>query len=391
MHMMSHGFVSSLNTPQYFLQYFTRHQPGNDYNTSSHTSLFTTLSVSASRPLCHVGRPVRSGAPLSLASNEVDIPQQQFVTSDYPASTTTTALMMANRSERFTSSMPNWLLPNRRSLPNCHSPARLPASTSIQTSFSNHDHIQPQRHPDTLQHDPEPPATAHHIALTAPSLALTSEYPVVCVAKRKAPDVAPRDEEQRGCHSRHVATTIKSIGGKEWASGGSMIRIDESEGAKIMMEATTALKNPTRRVTVSGGEIRSKRTRAAAIDSDGESSCFLIPLYVVLIISRGTDTEPRLSWRRKVGGVPPPVAQLGPLMLDDTSDNDVPLASQLPPLSRGLRQRRVLSVEKLQSKMKGKGKAKADRFDSIDLDVSREDTSLGGSRFSDYKVLQRNS
>lgn len=158
-----------------------------------------------------------------------------------------------------------------------------------------------------------------------------------------------------------------------------------------MMEATTALKNPTRRVTVSGGEIQSKRTRTAAIDSDGESSCFLIPLYAVLMISRGADTEPRLSWRRKVGGVPPPVAQLGPLMLDDTSDNDVPLASQLPPLSRGLKQRRVLSVEKLQSRMKGKGKAKADWFDSIDMDVSGEDTFLGGSRFSDYKVLQGNS
>ena len=134
---------------------------------------------------------------------------------------------------------------------------------------------------------------------------------MACAAKRKAPDVAPRDEEQRDCHSRHVATILKGRGGGR-VSRGNMIWINESEGAKIMMEATTALKNPTRRVTASGGEIQSKRTRTAAINSDGESSCFLISLYVVLMISRGPDTETCLSWRRKIRGVSPPVAQLEP-------------------------------------------------------------------------------
>ena len=134
---------------------------------------------------------------------------------------------------------------------------------------------------------------------------------MACAAKRKAPDVAPRDEEQRDCHSRHVATILKGRGGGR-VSRGNMIWINESEGAKIMMEATTALKNPTRRVTASGGEIQSKRTRTAAINSDGESSCFLISLYVVLMISRGPDTEACLSWRRKIRGVPLPVAQLEP-------------------------------------------------------------------------------
>ena len=41
--------------------------------------------------------------------------------------------------------------------------------------------------------------------------------------------------------------------------------------------------------------------------------------------------------------------------------------------------------------MKGKGKTKADRFDSVDVDVSREDTFLGGSHYSDFKVMQGNS
>jgi hypothetical protein len=41
--------------------------------------------------------------------------------------------------------------------------------------------------------------------------------------------------------------------------------------------------------------------------------------------------------------------------------------------------------------MKGKGKAKADCFDSVDVDVSGEDTFLGGSNFSDFKGLQGNS
>ena len=216
---------------------------------------------------------------------------------------------MANHSGRSTHSKPNWLLSgNRGSRPTCHSPAWFPTS-NVQTSFSNHDHIQPQSHPSALQHEPEPPATAHYVISTPPS---PSENPVACAAKRKAPNVAPRDE-QRDCHSHHVTTILKGGGGRRPSGGisGNMIWINESEGAKIMMEATTALKNPTRRVTVSGGEFQSKRTRMAAIDS-GESSCFLILLYVVLMITRRADTEPRLSWRRKIGGVPPPVVQLGP-------------------------------------------------------------------------------
>jgi hypothetical protein len=97
---------------------------------------------------------------------------------------------------------------------------------------------------------------------------------VACAAKRKAPDVAPRDEELRDCHSRHVATNLKGSGGVG-ANRGSKIWIDEDEGTKIRMEATTALKNSTKRGTVSGGEIHSKRARTVSIDSDGESSHLL--------------------------------------------------------------------------------------------------------------------
>jgi hypothetical protein len=197
---------------------------------------------------------------------------------------------MADQSGRATSPMPPWLRSmNRGSRPNRHGLAPFAASTNAQTSLLNHDHIQPQRHSSTPQHEPEPPATAHHIIPTPPSPAVANDNPVACAAKRKAPDVAPRDEEQRDCHSRHVATTLNR-GGRVVANGGSMIWINENEGTKIMMDATRALKNPTRRVTVSGGEIHSKRARTAAIDSnDGESSRFLIPLYVVFMISRHKD------------------------------------------------------------------------------------------------------
>lgn len=166
--------------------------------------------------------------------------------------------------------------------------------------------MQPQRHPIVPQHEPEPLATPHYIISTLSSAALASDNSVACAAKRKAPDVVPRDEEQRDCHSRHIATNPKSRG-EVRTSRGSLKWIDDNEGTKIMMDATMALKNPSRRLTVS--EIHSKRART---DSDeGESSCFLVPLYLVLMICRGPDTETLLSWRRKTRCVPP-VAQSGP-------------------------------------------------------------------------------
>ncbi len=64
---------------------------------------------------------------------------------------------------------------------------------------------------------------------------------MACAAKRKALDVAPRDEEQR---ERHVAASLRGRGGV----GASKIWINQDEGANIMRETAMALKNSKRRV-----------------------------------------------------------------------------------------------------------------------------------------------
>jgi hypothetical protein len=220
-----------------------------------------------------------------MASNQFDIPQpplqQTTMTSHHPHPTTAAATM-ANHNERATSSIPNWLLPiNGRKQTNRLGPAVIAASTSTQTSRFNHNHIQTQQRPSVPQHEPEPSDTAHQIFSMPPSLALASDNSVTCAAKCKAPDVAPRDEEQRNCHPRHATTSFKGRGGVT----ANEIWISQDEGANIMMEAAMALKNSKRRVTLSGSECHSKRARMAANDSDGgESSYFLLLPNLVLII-----------------------------------------------------------------------------------------------------------
>ena len=184
---------------------------------------------------------------------------------------------MANHSGRATSSKPNWLRSTKRgSRSDPHGPAGLAASTRVPTSLSNHNHTQPQRYPSALQHGPEPPTTGHYI-ISMPSPALASGNPVAHAAKRKATDVPPRDEEQRESHSHHIATNLKGRGGAG-SNRESRIWIGENEAKRIMMEATSASKNPTQRVTVSGGENHSRRARTVAIDCDGESSRFCTSL-----------------------------------------------------------------------------------------------------------------
>jgi hypothetical protein len=174
------------------------------------------------------------------------------MTSHHPHPTTAAATM-AYHNERATSSMPkqpNWLRP-----------------------INGRRQIQIQRRPSVPQHEPEPSVTAHQIISTPPSPALASDNSVACAAKRKAPDVAPRDEEQRDCHPRPVTTSLKGRGGVR-ANG---IWICQDEGTNIMM-ASMALKNSRRRVTFSGCESHPKRARMAANDSnDGESSAFFYP------------------------------------------------------------------------------------------------------------------
>ncbi|KAF8489991.1 hypothetical protein F5888DRAFT_1143304 [Russula emetica] len=227
-----------------------------------------------------------------MASNQIDIPQpplqQTVMTSNHPhPHPTTAAAAMANRNERATSPIPKWLLPiNGKRQTNRLGPAVFAAaSTSTQTSRSSRNHIQTQRRPSVPQHGLEPSATAHQIISTSPSPAPTSDNS----AKRKAPDVALRDEEQRDCHPRHVTTSLNGRGGVR-ENG---IWISPDEGANIMMEATMALKNSRRRVTVSGCESHSKRARMVANNPND-------------------DTEILLPWSSKVGGVPPLVAQSGP-------------------------------------------------------------------------------
>jgi len=238
-----------------------------------------------------------------MVSNQIDIPQpplqQAVMTSHHPHSTgTTAAATMANPNECASSSTPKWLLPiNRRGKTNRLGPAVFAASTSTQTSGSNDNHIQTQRRPSVPQHEPEPSATAHQIISPSPSPALASDNSVACAAKRKVPDAATRDEEQRDRHPRHVTTSLKGRGGVR-ANG---IWISENEGANIM-EAKMALKNPRRGVTFSGYDSRIKRARMAANDSnDGEHSRFLLPPNVVLMICRDRHRAPaslvNQSWK----------------------------------------------------------------------------------------------
>jgi hypothetical protein len=234
------------------------------------TSFTTTLTVPASRLIYDI-----PWCALSMASNQIDIPQpplqQTVMTSHHPhPHPTTAAATMANRNERATSPIPKWLLPiNGKRQTNRLGPAVFAAaSTSTQTSRSSHNHIQTQRRPSVPQHGLEPSATAHQIISTSPSPAPMSDNS----AKRKTPDVAPRDEEQRDCHPRHVTTSLNGRGGVR-ENG---IWISPDEGANIMMEATMALKNSRRRVTMSGCESHPKRARMVANDpNDGEFSRFL--------------------------------------------------------------------------------------------------------------------
>lgn len=233
-----------------------------------------------------------------MASHQVDTPQpplQQAVITSHP---TTAAATMASHNERATSSKPKWLLPiNGRRQTNRVGSAVFATATSTQTSCSNHNHIQTQRHPNVPQHEPESSSTAHQIISTSLSPALESDNSVACAAKRKAPDLAPRDEEQRVCHPRHVTTSLKVRGVRS-----NEIWISQDEGTNIMMEATMALKNSTRRVTLSGSESHSKRARMVTNDSnDGESSRFFCPPNVVLIICWNIHRYPtflvKQSWK----------------------------------------------------------------------------------------------
>lgn len=218
---------------------------------------------------------------------------------------------MANRNERATSSIPKWLLPiNRRKQANYLGPAVIATSTSTQASRSNHNHIQTQRCSSVPQYELEPSDTTHQISSTSPSLAFESDNAVASATKRKAPDVVPRDEEQRDCHPPHATTSLRDRGGVR----ANEIWISPDEGANIMMEATMASKNSRRRVTLSGGESHSKRARTVANANDlndGESSHFLL-LLEYSAHNCWTDTEILLSWSSKVGGVPPLVAQSEP-------------------------------------------------------------------------------
>jgi hypothetical protein len=188
-----------------------------------------------------------------MASHQIDIPQpslQQAVMTSHHPHPTTAAATTANHNERATSSKHKWLLP-----------------------INGRKQIQAQRRPSVSQHEPEPSATIHQIISTSPSPALVSDNSVACAAKRKVPDFAPRDEEQRDGHPRHVTTSLKGRGGVR----ANEIWISQDEGANIMMEATMALKSSR----------HLKRARMVASDSnDGESSRFLLPPNVVLMICR---------------------------------------------------------------------------------------------------------
>jgi hypothetical protein len=67
--------------------------------------------------------------------------------------------------------------------------------------------------------------------------------------------------------------------------------------------------------------------------------------------------------------------------------SDLPSALPLSRLSRGPKQRCILSVERPQNRMKGMGKTNVDGFDSVDVDASWEDAPWGGSRLSDLEFL----
>jgi len=241
----------------------------------------TPFSLTYSLLIYHIGKACSTcqWCALSMASNQIDMPQppssQQAVMTSHHIHPTTAAATMANHNQRATSPIPTWLLPiSRRRQTNRRDPTALAASTSTKTSISNHDHIQTQRRPSVPQHEPESSATAHQVVSTPPSPALASDHSVACATKRKAPDVAQRDEEQPSCHPRHITTSLKGRGGAR-ENG---IWINQDEGVNIMMETTMALKNSRRRVTLSGRESHSKRARMVAKDSDdGESSRFFTP------------------------------------------------------------------------------------------------------------------
>ena len=239
---------------------------------------------------------------LSMASNQIDIPQpplQQAVMASHHPRPTTPAATMANNNKRATSSTPKWLLPiSGRRKTNRLDPAPYAASTSTQTSDSNYNHIQTQRRFSVPQHEPEPSATAHQIISTSPSPALENDNSVAYAAKRKAPDVASKDDEQRDCHPRHVTTSLRGRGGIS-ANG---IWIGQDEGANIRVKATMAQKDSRRSVTLSGYESHSKRARMVAnYSNDGESSRFLLPKNVVLTICWDRHRDPtslvKKSWR----------------------------------------------------------------------------------------------
>jgi hypothetical protein len=119
-------------------------------------------------------------------------------------------------------------------------------------------------------------------------------------------------QQQDALHMHLIAASAGGCG----PVGGGPVWLSENEGARIR-EATAALKNPIQRAGSSslGGEGCSKRVRRAAGMSDdnvdGEGPISSLCVRVVLILS---DTENRLSWRRKTRGLPPPppVARLGP-------------------------------------------------------------------------------
>jgi hypothetical protein len=212
---------------------------------------------------------------------------------------------MANHNGRASSTgTPKWLLPmNKKRQTNRVDRALFTASTSTQTSGSNHGHIQTQRRPSVPQHEPEPSATAHQIISTTPPSVLASDNSVACAAKRKAPDVAPRDEGRQDCHPSHVTTNLK---------GGGDVRADEiwiseDEGTNIRMKTTMARKDPRRRVTLSGYESHSKRARMVTNHSDdGVFSRLPLPPIVVPMIFRGRYRDPtylvKKSWRSAATG-----------------------------------------------------------------------------------------
>ncbi|KAI0290585.1 hypothetical protein BC826DRAFT_533700 [Russula brevipes] len=180
------------------------------------------------------------------------------------------AATLVKRTGRTASPMPSWLRPmNRESRPNRQDTTRSTSSAvgSGRTTLPNHDRTQTQPHSSAPRHESEPPPAARDIVFTSPAPA--RDHQVACAPKRKAPVVAPRDEEQRDRPLRYAAANLNGRGGAVESRGGP-IWIGEDEGERIRMEAS-----------MTGREIHSttKRARRAAApddDNDGEffpSSC----------------------------------------------------------------------------------------------------------------------